>query len=47
MPYDHLYVKPKNYYRLVNITKRKQIHRYELVVSKWEREVGGGQYKGR
>ena len=47
MPYDHLQVEPKNYYKSVNITKKKQIHRYEWTSGYEMGEVSGdGQYRG-
>ena len=44
----HLYVESKKYNKLVNITEKKQIHRYreQTSVYQWG-EGSGGQYRGR
>ena len=45
----HLYVESKKWNKLVNMTKKKQIHRYreQTSVYHWGVGSGKGQYRGR
>ena len=45
----YAYVKSKKYNKLVNITKKKQTHRYREQTSSylWGEGRGEGQYRGR
>ena len=44
----HLYVESKKYNELVNITKKKQIHKYRVQISGYQwGEVRGGARWGR
>ena len=47
--WNHLYVESKKYKKLVNITKKKQIHRYTEQISgyQWGEEKGEGHNRSR